>query len=302
MAQPASAPPVHPIPEGRKSFIVTLLLALFIGFFGADRFYLGKTQSGVAKLVTFGGFGYWWLIDVFLTLIGRQRDVWGLRLEGYDKYKNQVWFVIAAILGSALLIGAIAATLIAGFDSSGPTTFGWALLGVFGVAAVGGSTVWILRHRRAHGTQANATHQSDPLPYRIRSHVDALTALRRMYVLHAAAGSQSAEVMIGQVDSLKFNLTELFERMKAKSGRAQQRRAEQEYDNLLNTLVGALGRDYLLDVFANARLWDNPERRIRVVQAAVQAVDGQLLDNIRQVNSRRELTFEVTLDGIEDRH
>lgn len=56
--------------------------------FGADRFYLGKTRSATWKLLTLGGFGYWWLIDLVLTLFGRQRDQWGLRLEGYDRHKT----------------------------------------------------------------------------------------------------------------------------------------------------------------------------------------------------------------------
>ena len=65
--------------EGNTSFIVTLLLFCFLGWFGADRFYLGKTRSALLKLVTFGGFGYWEIIDLLITIFGAQRDVRGLR-------------------------------------------------------------------------------------------------------------------------------------------------------------------------------------------------------------------------------
>ena len=35
----------------RKSFMTTWLLSLLLGTFGADRFYLGKTGTAVAKLL-----------------------------------------------------------------------------------------------------------------------------------------------------------------------------------------------------------------------------------------------------------
>ena len=42
-----------------------LLLSLFLGQFGVDRFLLGKIGSGICKLI-FGWltFGIWWLVDV----------------------------------------------------------------------------------------------------------------------------------------------------------------------------------------------------------------------------------------------
>jgi TM2 domain-containing membrane protein YozV len=46
------------------------LLALFFGFFGVHRFYAGKVITGVLQLLTFGGFGIWWLIDLLLIVCG----------------------------------------------------------------------------------------------------------------------------------------------------------------------------------------------------------------------------------------
>jgi len=48
----------------RKSQCYAYLFSLFLGFLGADQFYLGFHAFGIMKLVTFGGFGIWWLIDV----------------------------------------------------------------------------------------------------------------------------------------------------------------------------------------------------------------------------------------------
>ncbi|KAM3957181.1 TM2 domain-containing protein 3 almondex [Aphomia sociella] len=43
-----------------------LLLALTLGGFGADRFYLGHWQEGIGKLFSFGGLGVWTLVDALL--------------------------------------------------------------------------------------------------------------------------------------------------------------------------------------------------------------------------------------------
>lgn len=60
-------------PEG-KDWLVTLLLAIFVGQFGVDRFYTGHTMLGVIKLVTCGGLGVWWLIDIILIAVGSYKD------------------------------------------------------------------------------------------------------------------------------------------------------------------------------------------------------------------------------------
>ena len=48
----------------------SLLLSIFLGGFGADRFYLGQWREGIGKLFSFGGLGVWTVIDVILISIG----------------------------------------------------------------------------------------------------------------------------------------------------------------------------------------------------------------------------------------
>lgn len=67
------------VPE--RSQAVTYLLAAFLGIFGADRFYLGQTGLGIAKLLTCGGCGIWSLVDVILAGMAQQKDVNGNSLK-----------------------------------------------------------------------------------------------------------------------------------------------------------------------------------------------------------------------------
>jgi len=48
----------------RKSQTTAFVLAMVAGYLGLDRFYLGDVQTGMAKLATLGGCGFWWFWDV----------------------------------------------------------------------------------------------------------------------------------------------------------------------------------------------------------------------------------------------
>lgn len=64
-----------------KEWLTALLLSLFLGGLGVDRFYLGHTGLGVLKLLTGGGCGVWALIDLILVATGKLTDVKGLPLK-----------------------------------------------------------------------------------------------------------------------------------------------------------------------------------------------------------------------------
>ena len=57
-----------------KNPVTVLLLSIFLGYFGVDRFVLGDVGLGVGKLLTGGGCSIWWLVDIFLVM-GRSREV-----------------------------------------------------------------------------------------------------------------------------------------------------------------------------------------------------------------------------------
>ena len=60
--------------ESSFNWTAVFFLSLFLGFFGIDRFYVGKKKSGVVKLLTFGGSGIWWLVDLIIIATGKSTD------------------------------------------------------------------------------------------------------------------------------------------------------------------------------------------------------------------------------------
>jgi len=74
-----------PQPEvSKRSRGLALVLSVFGGWFGLDRFYVGKISTAIPKLITFGGMGIWWLYDVVLIATGEFRDIDDLPLRQWE--------------------------------------------------------------------------------------------------------------------------------------------------------------------------------------------------------------------------
>ena len=64
-----------------KEYIIALLFSIFLGYLGIDRFYMGQVGMGIGKLLTGGGCGVWWLIDIILIATRSSNDSAGRPLK-----------------------------------------------------------------------------------------------------------------------------------------------------------------------------------------------------------------------------
>jgi len=63
-----------------KKRTVALVLCFFLGVIGIHRFYVGKTGTGIAQILTLGGLGIWTLIDLIMILVGSFTDADGKKV------------------------------------------------------------------------------------------------------------------------------------------------------------------------------------------------------------------------------
>lgn len=60
-----------------KNKLTAILLSVFAGTLGVDRFYLGYTTLGIVKLLTVGGLGVWTIIDLIMICTDQLRPADG---------------------------------------------------------------------------------------------------------------------------------------------------------------------------------------------------------------------------------
>lgn len=111
----APTEPVQPLKTKKfpkqRHYLAVFFLSFMWGTFGVDRFYLGKIGTGIAKLLTLGGFGLWTIVDLLLIMGGSMRDKQGrpmLQFAEYKKFTYWTVLIFALAVGLIVLINGIA--------------------------------------------------------------------------------------------------------------------------------------------------------------------------------------------------
>jgi len=71
-------------PHYPKNYFYALMLCCFLGMFGIHRFYTGYKRIGFIQLLTLGGFGVWWIVDLISMCFNSYKDKYGIEMEEYN--------------------------------------------------------------------------------------------------------------------------------------------------------------------------------------------------------------------------
>lgn len=90
----------------QKKWFTAFVLSLVLGSLGVDRFYLGKVGTGILKLITFGGLGLWYLIDLILIATRNMSGVEWVDDGKDDKRNALILFGVVVVLGLIIAVTA----------------------------------------------------------------------------------------------------------------------------------------------------------------------------------------------------
>lgn len=67
--------------EKEDRWVIALVFSIVLGYFGVHRFYTGNIATGVLMLLTGGGCGIWYIIDIVMIACNSYTDSDGQTLK-----------------------------------------------------------------------------------------------------------------------------------------------------------------------------------------------------------------------------
>lgn len=203
-----------------------------------------------------------------------------------NRTRALVGSVAATSVGSAIFLATAPGALLAGTPSA--VAIG---LGAVGIA----STLFASRKKRAvEVSTVTALTVGNQISEELREKIAELHELAEIYEEHNSP-------LFPAVNGVLANVQELFERMATHTDEQSARIAGVRYTDTLTKLNEALGRSYYLDIEAHPELWSDPDGRMEAVETAVNATGEQVLRNIRELNSSRDLIYQLSLESLVNR-
>ena len=92
----------------KRSYVLTLLFSVLLGYLGIHRFYTGYIWIGLIQLFTAGFGGLWQLIDVIAIIFNKYEDADGQALEDYNPGCAMIAF---AVIMAIVVVGGLGAAL-----------------------------------------------------------------------------------------------------------------------------------------------------------------------------------------------
>lgn len=177
------------------------------------------------------------------------------------------------------------------------------VLPVVAVAAlVGGGVVALKRRNRnpqGAGSQVPAISLKDQRSVEIsedlRRELDSLAATSKSYL---SSDKQELREASALIDSTLGHTYELFKRIDRKKDRQNREIAQRRYLDTVKKLNSALSPDYFEDIVRKPGLWDGADEKREDVLTALRSVDRQIIENIKQVNSSKEIEFRIAVDSL----
>ncbi len=108
-AQPEALKTIKKLPRQRH-YLAAFFISFMWGSFGIDRMYMGYWATGILKLLTFGGFGLWTIVDFALIYMGALKDKQGremLQAAEYKKFAAKTVLFFAIALGLVVLVNGL---------------------------------------------------------------------------------------------------------------------------------------------------------------------------------------------------